>query len=76
MAKSEDPDTKRILGVTPGMGKALGLDEKWAYNAIKANGNYVEIFEKNLGSGGALKLERGLNALWNKGGLQYAMPIR
>jgi general L-amino acid transport system substrate-binding protein len=76
MLKSDDPDTKRILGVTPGMGKALGLDEKWAYNAIKANGNYGEVFEKNLGSGGPLKLERGLNALWNKGGLQYAMPIR
>jgi general L-amino acid transport system substrate-binding protein len=76
MLKSEDPDIKRILGVTPGMGKALGLDEKWAYNAIKANGNYGEIFEHNLGGGGALKLERGLNALWTKGGLQYAMPIR
>ena len=76
MLKSEDPDIKRILGVTPGMGKALGLDEKWAYNVIKANGNYGEIFEHNLGGGGPLKLERGLNALWTKGGLQYAMPIR
>ena len=76
MLKSEDPDIKRILGVTPGMGKALGLDEKWAYNAIKAVGNYGEIFERNLGMGGPLKLERGLNNLWTKGGLIYAMPIR
>jgi general L-amino acid transport system substrate-binding protein len=76
MLKSEDPDIKRILGVTPGMGKALGLDEKWAYNVIKMIGNYGETFDRNLGAGSPLKLERGLNALWNKGGLQYAMPIR
>ena len=49
MAKSEDPDIKRMLGATPGMGKALGLDEKWAYNAIKAVGNYGEIFDRNVG---------------------------
>ena len=65
-----------MLGVTPGMGKALGLDEKWAYNAIKAVGNYGEIFDRNLGAGSPLKLERGLNNLWTKGGLIYAMPIR
>ncbi len=76
MAKSEDPTIKRILGATPGMGKALGLDEKWAYNAIKAVGNYGEIFDKHLGLGSALKLERGYNNLWTKGGLIYAMPIR
>ena len=74
--KSEDPDVKRMLGVTPGMGKALGLDEKWAYNAIKAVGNYGEIFERNVGDESPLKLDRGLNALWTKGGLMYAMPIR
>ena len=60
----------------PGMGKALGLDEKWAYNAIKAVGNYGEIFDRNVGQGSPLKLERGLNDLWTKGGLIYAMPIR
>jgi len=76
MTKSEDPNVKRILGVTPGMGKALGLDEKWAYNAIKAVGNYGEIFDKHLGLGSPLKLERGYNNLWNKGGLVYAPPIR
>jgi general L-amino acid transport system substrate-binding protein len=76
MAKSDDPTVKRILGATPGMGKALGLDEKWAFNAVKAVGNYGEIFERNLGMGGPLKLERGLNNLWTKGGLIYAMPVR
>jgi len=76
MLKSDDPSLKRMLGVTPGMGKDLGLDEKWAYNEIKMVGNYGEIFERNLGAGSPLKLDRGLNALWKNGGLQYAMPIR
>jgi general L-amino acid transport system substrate-binding protein len=58
------------------MGKALGLDEKWAYNAIKAVGNYGEIFERNVGEGSPLKLDRGPNNLWTQGGLIYAMPIR
>ena len=65
-----------MLGVTPGMGKALGLDENWAYNAIKAVGNYGEIFDRHLGMGSPLKLERGHNNLWTKGGLVYAPPIR
>jgi len=76
MAKSDAPDIKRMLGTTPGMGKALNLDEKWAYNAIKLVGNYGEIFDKHLGLGSPLKLERGYNNLWTKGGLIYAMPIR
>ena len=76
MAKSDSPDIKRMLGVTPGMGKALGVDEKWAYNAIKFVGNYGEIFDKHLGLGSPLKIERGYNNLWTKGGLLYAMPIR
>jgi general L-amino acid transport system substrate-binding protein len=76
MAKSEAPDIKRMLGATPGMGKALNLDEKWAYNAIKFVGNYGEIFDKHLGLSSPLKLERGYNNLWTKGGLIYAMPIR
>ncbi|HEX3536835.1 MAG TPA: amino acid ABC transporter substrate-binding protein [Stellaceae bacterium] len=76
MLKTEDPAMKRMLGVTPGMGKALGVDEKWAYNAIKAVGNYGEIFDKHLGLSSALKLERGYNNLWTKGGLIYPMPIR
>jgi general L-amino acid transport system substrate-binding protein len=76
MLKSDNPGIKRILGVTPGMGKALGLDEKWVYNIIKTVGNYGEIFEKNVGSGSVLKIDRGVNKLWTQGGLQYAPPIR
>lgn len=76
MLKSEDPAIKRFLGVTPGFGKGIGLDEKWAYNVIKQIGNYGESFERNVGAGSPLKIDRGLNALWNKGGLQYAPPIR
>jgi len=76
MTKSENPTIRRILGVTPGMGKALGVDEKWVYTIIKQVGNYGESFDRNVGMGSPLKIERGLNALWTKGGLQYAPPIR
>jgi len=76
MLKSENPTIKRILGVTPGMGKALGVDEKWVYNIVKQVGNYGESFERNVGMGSPLKIERGLNAQWTKGGLQYSPPIR
>jgi general L-amino acid transport system substrate-binding protein len=76
MKKSDNPEIKRVLGVTPGMGKALNVSEDWVVAAIKAVGNYGEIFERNVGRNTPLKLERGLNALWTKGGLQYAMPIR
>src|ERR1044071_4182231 len=76
MLKSENPTVKRILGVTPGMGKALGVDEKWVYNIVKQVGNYGESFERNVGQGSPLKIERGLNKLWTQGGLQYAEPIR
>ncbi|HLZ67696.1 MAG TPA: amino acid ABC transporter substrate-binding protein [Aliidongia sp.] len=76
MLKSDDPDIKRFLGVTPGNGKALGLDEKWAYNIIKSVGNYGEIFDRNVGKSSPLKLERGLNDLWTTGGLIYAPPLR
>ena len=76
MLKSENPSIKRILGVTPGMGKALGVDEKWVYNIVKQVGNYGESFDRNVGMGSPLKIERGLNNLWTKGGLQYAPPIR
>ncbi len=73
---SQDPNIMRLLGTTPGMGEALGLDPEWALRAIKAVGNYGEIFERNVGTGSPLKLERGLNALWTDGGLIYAPPIR
>ena len=76
MLKSDDPTVKRLLGATEGMGKSLGVDEKWAYNAIKQVGNYGEIYERNVGKDSPLKLERGLNDLWTKGGLMYAPPIR
>ena len=76
MLKSENPTIKRILGVTPGMGKALGVDDKWVYNIVKQVGNYGEAFERNLGMGSPLKIDRGLNNLWTKGGIEYAPPIR
>jgi len=76
MLKSENPAIKRILGVTPGMGKALGVDEKWVYNIVKQVGNYGESFDRTVGMGSPLKIDRGLNNLWTKGGLQYAPPIR
>jgi general L-amino acid transport system substrate-binding protein len=76
MLKSDNPGIKRILGVTPGMGKALGVDEKWVYTIVAQVGNYGESFERNLGTGSPLKIARGQNALWTKGGLQYAPPIR
>lgn len=75
-AKSANPNIKRILGVTPGSGANLGLDEKWAYNIVKQVGNYGESFERNVGQGSPLKIKRGLNAQWTQGGLMYALPIR
>ena len=76
MLKSDNPTIKRILGTTPGMGKALGVDEKWVYNIVKQVGNYGEVFDKNVGAGSPLKIDRGLNKLWSQGGIQYAPPIR
>ena len=76
MMKSDDPEVKRMLGVSAGMGKALHIDDKWAYNIVKQVGNYGEIFERNVGKSSPLKLDRGLNNLWTKGGLMYAMPFR
>jgi len=73
---SPDPNVKRLLGVTEGMGKNLGVDEKWAYNIIKQVGNYGESYERNVGKDSKLKLDRGLNALWTEGGLMYAPPPR
>ncbi len=75
LLKSTDPKIQRFLGVTPGNGEALGLDEKFAYNIVKQVGNYGEVFERNVGAGSPLGLERGLNALWTRGGLMYAPPF-
>lgn len=74
--KSENPHVRRILGVVAGSGKNMGLDEKWAYDIIKQVGNYGESFDRNVGLGSPLKIERGLNAQWTKGGLMYALPTR
>ena len=76
MKSSTDPVVQRILGTSENTGKLLGLDKDWAYRALKAVGNYGEIFERNVGPQSALKLPRGANNLWNKGGLMYAPPVR
>ena len=71
-----DAEIQRLLGVNDKMGEGLGLSNDWAYNIIKAVGNYGEIFDRNIGPNTPIGLERGLNALWNKGGLQYSPPVR
>ncbi|MFP4310009.1 MAG: amino acid ABC transporter substrate-binding protein, partial [Desulfococcaceae bacterium] len=76
MLKSKDPKIQRFLGVTPGNGAALGLDEKFAYTIIKQVGNYGEVFERNVGPDTPLGLERGLNDLWTRGGLMYSPPFK
>ena len=75
-ADSKDPVVQRILGTSEDTGKLLGLDKDWAYRAIKATGNYGEIFERNVGPKSTLKLPRGANNLWSKGGFMYAPPVR
>ncbi|OWV79659.1 amino acid ABC transporter substrate-bindnig protein [Rhizobium sp. R634] len=78
MKNSPNPDIKRFLGVEADtkIGTDLGLANDWAYNIVKNVGNYGETFERNIGQGSQLKIARGLNALWNKGGIQYAPPVR
>jgi general L-amino acid transport system substrate-binding protein len=77
MAKSSSvPAIQRLLGTSGELGSRLGLDNKWMLQAIKAGGNYGEIFERNVGKSSPLKLDRGLNATWNKGGLMYALPFK
>jgi general L-amino acid transport system substrate-binding protein len=76
MASSANPEIKRLLGTEGDFGKDIGLTKDWALRIVKHVGNYGEVFEKNVGSGSPLKIERGLNRLWSKGGIQYAPPIR
>ncbi|MDD9951747.1 MAG: amino acid ABC transporter substrate-binding protein [Zetaproteobacteria bacterium] len=77
LKESKDPNVRRLLGVDGGaMGKHLQLSKDWAYNIVKQVGNYAEVFERNLGMNSPLKISRGLNKLWNQGGLQYGMPVR
>ena len=77
MAKSSNvPAIQRLLGSSGDLGSRLGLDNKWMVQAIKTGGNYAEIFDRNVGQASPLKLERGLNATWSKGGLMYAIPFK
>ena len=76
MNESQDPVVMRITGKSEDTGKLLGLDKDWMVKALKATGNYGEMFERNVGPKSALNLPRGLNNLWSNGGLQYAPPIR
>ncbi|MCO5147576.1 MAG: amino acid ABC transporter substrate-binding protein [Aquamicrobium sp.] len=78
MKDSSSPDIRRLLGTESEtkIGTDLGLANDWVVNIIKTTGNYGEIFERNVGTGSPLKIARGVNALWTKGGLQYGMPIR
>jgi general L-amino acid transport system substrate-binding protein len=76
MLKSDNPEIKRLVGTEGKYGEAIGLTNDWAYRIVKHVGNYGESFEKNVGAGSLLKIARGQNALWTKGGLQYAPPIR
>ena len=76
MKSSENPEIRRLLGVEGGFGEGIGLDNDWVVKIISGVGNYGEIFERNIGKETPLKIERGLNALWKDGGIQYAPPIR
>jgi general L-amino acid transport system substrate-binding protein len=76
MLQSTNPEIRRVLGTEGNFGEALGLSRDWVVRIMRHVGNYGESFDRNLGAGSRLGIARGLNALWNKGGLQYAPPIR
>ena len=76
MMKSPNPEVKRMLGVEGKFGDGLGISNDWVVNIVRQVGNYGEFFDRNVGAGSTLKLPRGLNNLWTKGGLQYGPPIR
>jgi general L-amino acid transport system substrate-binding protein len=76
MMKSPSPEIRRVLGLEGNSGESLGLTNDWVVRIVKAVGNYGEMFEHDVGAESPLKIERGLNKLWSKGGLQYAPPIR
>jgi general L-amino acid transport system substrate-binding protein len=76
MAKSTNPEIKRFVGTEGSFGEQLGLTKDWAVRIVKQVGNYGEAFDRNVGAGSPLKIDRGLNKLWTKGGIQYAPPIR
>jgi general L-amino acid transport system substrate-binding protein len=74
--KSDNPEIKRLLGTEDNFGERLGLTKDWVYRIVKLVGNYGEVFDRNVGQSSPLRIARGLNALWTKGGIQYAPPIR
>ena len=76
MAKSDKPELKRVFGTDGNLGEQLGVTKDWVARIVKAVGNYGEAFDHNVGAGSKLGIARGLNQLWNKGGIQYAPPIR
>lgn len=76
MLTAQSEEVRNLLGTNGAFGEGIGLSDSWAADAIRAVGNYGEIFERNLGAGSPLKVARGLNALWTSGGLQFAPPVR
>ncbi len=76
MKASKNPDVRRLLGLEEPSGKVLGIQADWGYQIVKQVGNYGEVFERTVGKGSALGIDRGVNALWNQGGFMYAPPIR
>ena len=76
MLTSTNPEIRRLLGVEGDFGKGLGVDNDWVVRIVKNVGNYAEIYDRNLGAGSPIKIDRGINKLWNAGGLQYAPPVR
>ncbi len=76
LAESPSPAVQRLLGKSGDLGPSVGLERAWLLNAIKAVGNYGEIYERHLGEGSQVRLPRGYNRLWNRGGLLWSPPIR
>ena len=76
LKKSGKPSQLRLLGVEGQLGQNLGLSPDWAYQILKQVGNYAESFDRNVGQGSPLKISRGLNAQWNKGGILYSPAMR
>lgn len=76
MLASKSPEVRRLLGLEGAFGESIGLTKDWVVRIVKTTGNYGEIFERNVGMASPLKIQRGQNALWTKGGLHYAPPVR
>ena len=76
MKDTTNPNTRRFLGLEGPKGSGMELSDDWAYQIVKQVGSYGEAFERNVGAGSPLKIDRGVNALWSKGGFLYAPPMR